>query len=536
MPVIRPPRRPRSRIKRYRIVIWKRDHQPINHATLVARKRQLRAHVTSDPSCTEFDVWIVCLGGSAKQAYLIVTLLRAYCRWLQVVVLTHANSAATLIAIAGDVIYMGPASCLSPLDAQWQRAEQGDLVCGLDAAKSLDVLGGHARKYLLRTKKALEKRIDFTADELLRYAADLFGRVVDESDPLWMARVERELELPVRYLVELLEARACQVPPGFNAQEVANKFVYGFECHDQAIRHHHATALGLPPSITDSWGRKWAVGFDECDVAALPGHVLAKLLARFGRQVLVRQSEEEMIHSMIHSKRHSNAVYHTVSHLPEKPAPAVSHLPQPSADLSLPKTPAHVMPTPGQATRSPLPLKIRQAIECSLPGAPGYRNRLLLQFARYLKAIPALANCQAEELEPYVRQWYERALPNIGTADFGETWSDFAIAWDRVQFPVGQGPLDEIYRAGLEQMPESASRYRHRKMRELVALCQALQRRSDPYPFWLACRPTASVLGISPPTANRWLNKLRFDGVLELVTEGSRGRAAEYYYRGGSSG
>jgi hypothetical protein len=97
-----------------------------------------------------------------------------------------------------------------------------------------------------------------------------------------------------------------------------------------------------------------------------------------------------------------------------------------------------------------------------------------------------------------------------------------------------QGPLDEIHRAGLEQMPELAGRYKHRKMRELVALCQELQRRSDPHPFWLTCRPTASVLGVSPPTANRWLNKLLFDGVLERVTEGSQGRAAEYYYRGES--
>lgn len=103
-----------------------------------------------------------------------------------------------------------------------------------------------------------------------------------------------------------------------------------------------------------------------------------------------------------------------------------------------------------------------------------------------------------------------------------------------MQFPVGEGPLDEIFAVGLKHMPESASRYKHRKMRELVALCQALHRRSAPHPFWLSCRAAASVLGISPPTANRWLNKLQFDGVLELVFEGSRGRAAEYYYRGES--
>lgn len=57
---------------------------------------------------------------------------------------------------------------------------------------------------------------------------------------------------------------------------------------------------------------------------------------------------------------------------------------------------------------------------------------------------------------------------------------------------------------------------------------EELQRRSDPYPFWLSCRAAAGVLNIGRQTANNGLLRLQHDGILERVHEGSRGRAAEY--------
>lgn len=278
----------------------------------------------------------------------------------------------------------------------------------------------------------------------------------------------------------------------------------------------------LPPSITDSWGRKWAVGLDDCDVAPLPGNVLAKLLAHFGRQVLARQSEQAVEHSMEHSIAVSHAVFHAVSHSSQQPQSAVSHFPQ---------QPDQPEQSP-QPSTLPLTPAVERAIRATLPGTPGFRNKQLLQFARHLKAIPELASRRAEELEPYVEEWHRRALPTIGTPDFSETWHDFAVAWENVKYALGEGPLADVYAAGLKHIPEFAQRYRLPKLRNLVALCRELQLQAGPQPFWLACRAAAGMLGVGPTTANRWLHKLQHDGVLELVTEGSRGRAAEYYYRG----
>ena len=136
------------------------------------------------------------------------------------------------------------------------------------------------------------------------------------------------------------------------------------------------------------------------------------------------------------------------------------------------------------------------------------------------------------ELEPFVREWHRQALPAITTHEFAETWYDFTIAWDKVAFPAGQGPLDQILAHALTRMPASASGYSEPRMRNLIALCCELQRRAGEGTFWLACRAAAATLGLSASMANRYLLRLQHDKVIELVVKGTRGRAAEYRYRG----
>jgi hypothetical protein len=43
----------------------------------------------------------------------------------------------------------------------------------------------------------------------------------------------------------------------------------------------------------------------------------------------------------------------------------------------------------------------------------------------------------ADQLRPILTQWHEVALPRIRTKDFGESWTDFVVAWERVRRPAG---------------------------------------------------------------------------------------------------
>ena len=94
------------------------------------------------------------------------------------------------------------------------------------------------------------------------------------------------------------------------------------------------------------------------------------------------------------------------------------------------------------------------------------------------------------------------ALPAIATKDFETTWDDFVVAWGNVRYPAGKGPLDEIYRAGLLNMPAIAQEYKVQGVRNLVALCRELQQEAGEQPFFLACRPAAAVLNSGATSVN----------------------------------
>jgi hypothetical protein len=183
-----------------------------------------------------------------------------------------------------------------------------------------------------------------------------------------------------------------------------------------------------------------------------------------------------------------------------------------------------------------LPPGIDAAIVRTLPIGPGKRNKLVMQLARSLKAIPELADAPAQPLRPYVKRWHRLALPVIGTKPFDETWIDFLRAWPRVKFPLGSEPVRQVFEAAKRTgTPKVAMQYEQEPLRLLVALCRELQRVAGTGPFFLACRTAGSLLGVDHTTAWRWMFLLQEDGVLKEAEKGSQAkhRASRYRYLGG---
>jgi len=177
--------------------------------------------------------------------------------------------------------------------------------------------------------------------------------------------------------------------------------------------------------------------------------------------------------------------------------------------------------------------RVEQAIAETQPRGTRQRHRLLFELARELKAIPALADAPVAELKAYVRQWHQKALPHITTKPFEESWFDFAEAWDKVKYPKGTEPIAMILAQAVEAgLPEVAKQYEQEELRLLVCFCRELQRASGDGPFFLATRTAGQLLGVNHVTASRWLRGLVLDGILELVTAGTREnrRASRYRY------
>jgi hypothetical protein len=163
---------------------------------------------------------------------------------------------------------------------------------------------------------------------------------------------------------------------------------------------------------------------------------------------------------------------------------------------------------------------VEQAIVLTLPGGPGQRNRKLFDLARRLKSIEGL-DTSPRNLRRIVVRWHRRALPFIRTKDFGESMTDFAVAWQRVLTPAGVSMRSVIEEARGMPLPAAAANYDDEAIRLLVAVCSRLQQRWGKKPFFLSVRQAAELLGTSRMGAWRTMQLLQFDGVITRVSKGT---------------
>jgi len=176
---------------------------------------------------------------------------------------------------------------------------------------------------------------------------------------------------------------------------------------------------------------------------------------------------------------------------------------------------------------------IEQAIKRTIPPGPGRRERKLFELARELKAFPELAELPVKSFKPIVQQWHKLALPYIRTKPFTDTWFAFTRAWDRVKFPKGSDPISEAYARAVESdTPPGCDEYDIQAVVNLVKLCRQLQAMAGDKAFYLDCRTAGQLIGVDHTTAWRWLRGLAHDGVIKVVSTGSKTnrRANEYRY------
>jgi len=174
-------------------------------------------------------------------------------------------------------------------------------------------------------------------------------------------------------------------------------------------------------------------------------------------------------------------------------------------------------------------------LERTLPTDTGKRNDLTFPLARTLKARPECADASAMQLIPVLREWYRRALPKIKTKNFDETRIDFNRSWNRVKYPMGKGPIEELMqRAKGMNPPAEAQSYDSPGVKSMATLCALLQGNcGGDGVFFLSCRKAAQVMGLdNHVTANRWLSLLRDDGLLIEVEKGKLGRASRWRWTG----
>lgn len=175
------------------------------------------------------------------------------------------------------------------------------------------------------------------------------------------------------------------------------------------------------------------------------------------------------------------------------------------------------------------------------PTARGVRNNILFKLARRLKTL--YPESSARDMEPIIRAWHAEYLDKIGTKAWLASWSEFRVAWERVKYAEGEGPLAETY--GSIDMtqpvpPQLEALGYDQDLFRVVELCRLLAHRNgNEGIFFLSSRELAKLIGMSPPSASKVLAMLVADGILEVLNVGRLAtpkgpRATDYRFVGWS--
>jgi hypothetical protein len=230
----------------------------INRNVFFYVQDELDRKVNTPHASSEIDIWLDSPGGSASIAFKLLLELRSRFNKIRVVIPDYAKSAATLLAIGADEIYMAAAAELGPLDAQVEHPNrEGVSVSALDVAKGYDFLGKFAAAYTISGGGQVFKWIKLprtdVLHEFLRFAAAFLEPAVEKLDPHLIHRATNQLDLAHKYAENVLKRRnpteSTKSEGGqekFDIKRFADHLVRDYPAHEFVISRDEATALNLP--------------------------------------------------------------------------------------------------------------------------------------------------------------------------------------------------------------------------------------------------------------------------------------------------
>lgn len=221
-------------------------------------------------------------GGNLYAAYKIMNLIRNKCSSLIVIIPEYANSAASLMSLAGDFIIMGQQSELGPLDKPIEHLilEGKGRFSALDGARPFENLYYAIRNLALELAEDL--RMDWrlsreiALDLAFKIATNYVNSTIEKMDPFILNMCNRWLQVTRKYATEFLthymfnewEPEEIKQIGGvkFKKDEFLNKIswtmTYSYPEHSFAISLREAKEIGLkviPAENFKQWAPLWKI-------------------------------------------------------------------------------------------------------------------------------------------------------------------------------------------------------------------------------------------------------------------------------------
>lgn len=192
-------------------------------------------------------------GGHADAAYKIMGHFRRKAAKLNVLVPLMAKSAATLMCLAADTIFMGEFAELGPIDVQiTDPVEVGEApLSPLNEFKSLEFLADHAMEVLDLFSSVLRDRygmgVKDSIDQVIPCVTEMMKPLYEAVNPMIMGEHRRDLAVGEQYAKRLL-ARANNV----HTEDIVHRLVWDYPSHGFNIDIEEAKSLHLPVESLDS--------------------------------------------------------------------------------------------------------------------------------------------------------------------------------------------------------------------------------------------------------------------------------------------
>jgi hypothetical protein len=228
------------------LLVWFDANGEIDRERVNIVRRAIEDQVDSPRDHTEIDLWIESGGGDAHAAYKLALLLRATAHRVRVVIPDWAKSAATLLTLVGDEIFMAPAADLGPLDAQMlDEGSYSGSISALNIARAADEVARDA------IDMAVKGGVDLlaitglsraqTLEAMLDFSATFSEPLVRQLDPKVVHHAKQMLQVTAKYAEQLLKEAQSDAP-----RAIATALVETFPTHGYVISRDEARDLGLP--------------------------------------------------------------------------------------------------------------------------------------------------------------------------------------------------------------------------------------------------------------------------------------------------
>lgn len=184
-------------------------------------------------------------GGFAEPAYRIASLLKRRCGGFTVVIPRIAKSAATLLSLGADVVYLGEEAELGPLDAQLvDFDEEEGRVSALDEVQAVEALEQSATdtayKVMVYLRDRTGKRYNILMPHAMRFAAEITKPLFEKIDAVRYSRQSRRLQEAQDYAERLLRPIVGEE----EAKAIAHDLVRKYPTHGFIIDREEAKRLG----------------------------------------------------------------------------------------------------------------------------------------------------------------------------------------------------------------------------------------------------------------------------------------------------